>query len=113
MPNILKLTAVVTAVDILTPVRLNKTPLLGGDGREAKYSIPTLPLTSVFKLQGHPSQSATEPAEADTGWADIATINATAAQAGEIADLPGWIRVNVTTADADGPDVAVYLEGVQ
>lgn len=113
MPNILKLTAVVTSVDILAPVRLNKTPLLGGDGREAKYSIPTLPLTGVFKLQGHPSQEASTPAEDDAGWADLLTVNASAAQAGELSDLPGWIRVNVTTADADGPDVAVYLEGVQ
>lgn len=113
MPNILKLTADVTAVDILAPVRLSKTPLLGGAGRECKYSIPTLPLTGVFKLQGHPSPGAETPAEGDAGWADIATIDANADQAGEIADLPGWIRINVTTADADGPDVAVYLEGVQ
>lgn len=113
MPNIQKLTVVVTAVDILAPVRLNKTPLLGGQGREAKYSIPTLPITGVFKLQGHSSPEATAPAEDDDGWTDLLTVNASAAQAGEISDLPGWIRANVTTADGDGPDVAVFLEGVQ
>ena len=34
MTNIVKLTVNVTAVDILTPVLLDKTPLAGGAGRE-------------------------------------------------------------------------------
>lgn len=113
MPNILKLAADVTAADIGAPVRLGRTPLLGGQGREAKYSIPVLPITGVFKLQGHLSASASAPAEDDTGWYDVLTVNATSDQAGEIADLPAWVRVNTTTADADGPDVDVFLEGVQ
>lgn len=113
MPNILKLTADVTAVDIGAPVRLGRTPLLGGQGREAKYSIPVLPITGVFKLQGHDSTDSTAPAENDAGWYDVLTVNDSTAQVGEIADLPAWIRVNTTTADADGPDVDVFLEGVQ
>lgn len=113
MPNIKKLIASVATVNAGTPQRLNTTPLQGGHGREAKYSIPVLPLTGVFKLQGHDSAEAAAPASNDTGWYDVLTIDASAGQVGEIADLPSWIRTSTTTADADGPDVAVYLEGVQ
>lgn len=120
MTNIVKLTVDVTAVDILTPVLLDKTPVAGGAGREAIVRVPTAPLTSVFKLQGHDGHGInngdgtwTPPAENDAGWADVATINATSEKIIEVADLPRWIRANVTTLDADGPDVLVYIEGVQ
>jgi hypothetical protein len=52
MSNILKIAAVVTSVAKGAALALNGTPLLGGAGREAKYSIPDLPLTSTVKLQG-------------------------------------------------------------
>lgn len=114
MTNIVKLTVNVTAVDILTPVPLDKTPVAGGAGREGILHVPVAPLTSVFKLQGHGGNgSQTAPAEDDTGWTDVATINATSEKIIEVADLPRWIRANVTTLDADGPDVPVYIEGVQ
>lgn len=118
MSNILKIAAVVTSVDIGTPIALDKTPLLGGAGREGKYSIPVLPLTGVFTLQGAPKNTADGlpsrvPAEDSTEWTTLLTVNASTDRVGEIADLPDYIRWNTTTADADGPDVVVYLEGVQ
>lgn len=112
MSNLKTLTVDVTAVDIGTPERLNVTPLQGGQGREAMYHVPVLPLTSVFKLQGHDSPEADAPAENDAGWYDLATIDKDSEKMGEIR-LPAWIRWNTTTLDADGPDVLVYLEGVQ
>lgn len=114
MSNTLKLTADVTAQAILTPVALNTTPLLGGAGREAILRIPVLPLTGVFSIEGAPTDpdTGTVPIEASTTWAEIVEIDASSEQIQEI-ELPDWIRINVTTADGDGPDVLCYLEGVQ
>ena len=114
MSNILKLTADVTAVDILTPVALNTTPLLGGAGREAILDIPVLPLTGVFSIEGAPTDpdTGTVPIEGSALWTEIVEIDASSDQKQQI-ELPDWIRINVTTADGDGPDVPCYLEGVQ
>jgi hypothetical protein len=121
MSNIKKLVIDVTAVDIGTPLHLNETPLAGGEGREAKYQLNALPLTSVIAIQGNNKQgtavgtgaSYTPPAENDTGWETILTLNSASDRVGEIPDLPRWLRASVTTADADGPDVILFLEGVQ
>lgn len=114
MPNIIKLTADVTTVNAGAAVALRKTPLLGGEGREGKYSIPTLPLTSTVKVQGAPATaSGGIPASNDPNWADLLTITSSSSQAGEIPDLPEYIRYSTTVLDADGPTVAIYLEGVQ
>lgn len=118
MSNKLKIDAVVTSVDIGTPIALNTTPLLGGAGREAKYSIPVLPLTSTVKLQGASKVSSDGlashvPDEDSTDWTDLLTITSASDHEGEIADLPDYIRWNTTVLDADGPNVAIFLEGVQ
>lgn len=110
--NTLKLTVDVTAVDIGVPVALDKTPLLGGEGREGILRIPVLPITGVFTLQGAPKQPGGDaPAEGSSDWATLLTIDANAEHQYEVADLPNFIRWNTTTADGDGPDVLVYLEG--
>lgn len=114
MPNIQSIPADVTTVNNGAAIALNKTPLLGGQGREAKYSIPVLPLTSTVKLQGAPATaSGGVPAANDPNWADLLTITSASAQVGELADLPEFIRYSTTVLDADGPVVTIYLEGVQ
>lgn len=115
MSNILEITAVVTSVDIGTPQACDTTPLLGGSGREAKLSIPVLPLTSTVKLQGAPlidASTGIAPVEGSDLWEDIVTITSTSGQVQQI-ELPEQIRWNTTVLDADGPDVKLYLEGVQ
>lgn len=116
--NKLNLNIVVTAVDIGAPVALNSTPLLGGAGREAKWSMPVLPITSVIKLQGATKVTTDglaghAPVEASTDWYDIMTLDVNSKHEGEIADLPDYIRWNTTTLDADGPNIEFWLEGVQ
>lgn len=107
------ITAVVTAADILGVEELSTTPFSGGHGRKAILNVPTLPLTGVIELQGHPvTADGLAPAEASTGWALIAEIDSTSVHMQEI-ELPVWIRYEITTADVDGPDVPLYLEGIQ
>lgn len=115
MENILKLTVVVTSVDIGTPVELDETPLLGGQGRKAILRMPVNTVTGVFKLQGNSRDPDTKavPAEDDSGWTDILSVAAATTVPTQEIELPEFIRWNVTTADADGPDVLVYLEGIQ
>ena len=114
MSNITAITADVTTVNAGDAIPLNKTPLLGGHGREAKYSIPDLPLTATVKLQGAPATAAGGvPASNDPAWADLLTITSASPQAGELPDLPEFIRYSTTVLDADGPAVSIYLEGVQ
>jgi hypothetical protein len=113
MPNILKITTVVTAQDILNVTTLNTTPLQGGFGREAILRCPVLPLTSEIKVQGAGrTDSGDPPAEESDAWTDIVTLSSSSPHEQEI-ELPLYLRMNVTTADADGPDVTVYLEGIQ
>lgn len=114
MPNIIN---IVTALDITatgasTPVRLSKTPLLGGWGREGLLHLDA-PVggSGVVAVQGHPSTSKTAPATGDSGWATIATLNAASPLLQEIADLPNWIRINVTTAGTG--TLTATLEGIQ
>lgn len=114
MSNILTITASVATVNNGDPIHLNETPLAGGHGREAKVHVPTRPLTSVVELQGHgETADKAAPAGASDGWETLATIEDDTAQVFELADLPAWIRYSTTTLDADGPDVAIVLEGVQ
>lgn len=114
MSNILKITADVTTVNKGDPIALDKTPLLGGAGREGILNIPVLPLTGVLKLQGAPANATgAAPGASSTDWTDLVTIDSTSDQVQQIDDLPRWIRYSTTTLDADGPDVDMYLEGVQ
>jgi hypothetical protein len=114
--NTLKITAVVTSVDIGTPVELDETPLLGGAGREAKYQfVSALPITSTVLIQGAGIDPDTMemPVEGSGLWETLLTLTSASDLAGEIADLPQFIRWNTTVLDADGPDIELLLEGVQ
>lgn len=119
--NIKKLTISVATAEIGTPLHLNETPLAGGQGREAKYQLNAAPITGVVELQGSDAigtpvgsgASYDPPAEDDDSWTTIMTLDSDSELVGEIEDLPRWLRASTTTADADGPDVILYLEGVQ
>lgn len=109
----IKLTAVVTAVDIGTPVAMDATPFLGGKGRNAILSIPTLPGTSTVLIQGAPKTSTgAEPVEGDASWTTLATLTSASEKQFEI-ELPDFIRWNTTVLHAAAPNVIVYIEGVQ
>ncbi len=107
-----KIQAVVTSVDIGTPIALAATPLLGGAGRNGILRCPVLPLTSTVKIQGAPLidvDTGVAPAEDSDKWADLATVTSTSEHQSEIV-LPDFIRWNTTVLDADGPDVFFYVE---
>ena len=113
MPMLKTLTAVVTDVANGTPEKLNVSPFMGGQGRNAILNVPTLPLTSTVLLQGHPATATgAAPAGDSTGWATITTITSASARVQEIA-LPLWVRYRTSVLDADGPDVLLHLEGIQ
>lgn len=111
MPIVQKLTAVVTTVDIGTPVELNGTPL--GQGREALLFTPTLPLTSTIKLQTADNDPSTKdvPAEDSTQWTDVVTVTSADDFVQVVEGLKRFVRWNTTVLDADGPNVALYLVG--
>ena len=112
MSKVQKLTAVVTSVDIGTPVALDATPLLGGAGKMGVLRIPVLPLTSTVKVQGAPKidpDTGIAPVEGSSAWEDLATITSASDQVQEI-ELPDLIRWNTTVLDADGPDVDLFIE---
>lgn len=114
MPMIIKLATAqaVTATGAAAPVRLDKTPFLGGQGHEALcYLDAPVGGAGVVKIQGHASDSATAPLTADVGWYDVLTLNSASGLSNEIADLPQWIRSNVTTVGTG--TVNITLEGVQ
>lgn len=111
-----------TAVDILTPVLFDSTPLLGGKGRTAFLNLKIAPVAGVFKLQGHNSVAARDasgavvaPLEGDAGWFDIETVNAATAASNPMREfvLPVWLRVNVTTLQAGATDYPVVIEGIK
>lgn len=114
MTMIATLTVVVTAADIGTPVAMDATPLLGGKGRNAIFEQITPTVTAAFKIQGAPKDaSGNMPAEDDESWYDIMTVTAASAIQKIEAELPDFVRWNVGTLDADGPDVNVVVTGVQ
>lgn len=113
MSMILEINAVVTPVDIGTPQSLDATPLLGGQGRNAILHVPELPITSTVLLQGAGKDAdGAAPAEDSEDWETLATITSVSDPLQEI-ELPDFIRWNTTVLDADGPNVRMYLEGVQ
>ena len=114
MPNIVNLSSALTltGLSIGTPVRLGKTPLLGGDGREGVLSQDAaIGGAGTVLIQGHPSQSATAPGSGDAGWYTIATLTSASRLVQELADLPSWIRPNVTVIGTG--TVTLTLAGVQ
>ena len=89
----------ITATGIQTAQRLNKTPFLGGQGRNALLHLQAaVGGAGVIKVQGHDSPSATAPASGDSGWYDVVTLNSASPLEQELQDLPAWIRLNITTA---------------
>lgn len=113
MTMLTTLTAVVTSVADGTGVKLNTTPFTGGHGRKAILRCPVLPLTSTVLVEGHPvTVNGIAPATDSAGWTTVATLTSTAATIQEI-ELPQYIRWGTTVADIDGPNVVVYLEGIQ
>lgn len=114
MPNILKIASALdlTGTGPAGPVRLGKTPLLGGHGREGILILESaIGGSGVVKIQGHPSRSHTAPADDDAGWVDVLSLNSASSRVQEIADLPAWVRANVTTAGTG--TATINLEGVQ
>lgn len=92
-----------------TIVKLNKTPLLGGWGREGLANLgDNTAVTTGVLLQGHeaPADGST-PAAGSSGWFTLLSAAANLAPVVEIADLPDFIR---TGAAATAP---ITLEGVQ
>jgi hypothetical protein len=110
MPNLATIPVPAT-VSAGAAVALNKTPLLGGQGREGKLSLPNGGLgTGVVQIQGAPRPVAGGvPANGD--YTTITTLNSSSAPMVEIADLPDFIRANVTTAPPAA--TSLILEGVQ
>lgn len=110
MPNLINI-PVPGTVSAGAAVALNKTPLLGGQGREGKLSLPNGGLGSgVVQLQGAP-KTATGAAPANGDYTTIMTLNSSTAAMVEVLDLPDYIRANVTTAPAAATNLV--LEGVQ
>lgn len=100
----------VTATSIGDPIRLNVTPFAGGMGREALLHIDA-PIggAGVVRLEGHNSPHAEAPAEDDSEWTTVVTLNSASPRVQEIPDLPAWIRVNVATVGTG--TVSARLEG--
>ena len=114
MPNAIKLAtaASITATGAGAAVRLNKTPLLGGQGREGILRLDAaVGGSGSIDIEGHASTGATAPGAADAGWAKLVTLTSASPLSQELADLPCWIRHNVKTAGTGA--VTITLEGVQ
>lgn len=90
-------------------IALDKTPLLGGEGREGLAHLgDNLAVTSGVLLQGHPGlASGAAPATGDAGWVTLLSGTTTQGAVVEIADLPKFVKLG---AAATGP---ITLEGVQ
>jgi len=102
MPN----TITVSGTNI---VALNKTPLLGGQGREGLAHLGgNESVTSGVLLQGHPGlATGATPSTGDAGWVTLLSGAAALGPVVEIADLPKFVKLG---AAATGP---ITLEGVQ
>lgn len=101
----------ITATAIGPGVRCNVSPFTGGQNRNALLiNNAAVGGAGVVKIQGNPSTSATAPADADAGWADIVSLVAASPLEQEIT-LPSWIRYNITTLGTG--TVTIALEGVQ
>ena len=90
-------------------VALNKTPLLGGEGREGLAHLGgNASVTTGVLMQGHPGlASGATPAAGDAGWVTLLSGAANLGPVVEVADLPKFVKLG---AAATGP---ITLEGVQ
>lgn len=113
MSMLLTITADVTTVNNGASQRLDTSPFMGGQGRKAILRVPVLPITSTVLLQGHPiTEDGLDPSAASSGWATVVTLTSTSPTIQEV-ELPYHVRYRTSVLDADGPDVLLYLEGVQ
>jgi len=101
----------ITATAIQAGIKLNKTPLLGGQGWSASLENQA-PVggAGVVLIQGHDQVGGSVPASGDAGWYTIATLNAAAPLVQEI-ELPNFIRTNVSVIGTG--TVTINLYGVQ
>ncbi len=90
-------------------VALDKTPLLGGEGREGLAHLgENAAVTTGVLLQGHPGlASGATPAAGDAGWVTLLSATATQGAVAEIADLPKFVKLGAAATDP------ITLEGVQ
>ena len=112
MPATLNLCTALTtgATGAQAGIRLNKTPLHGGFGREGMLQLAAAPASGATVLiQGHPSPLADTPASGSADWYTIATLTNSSKLRQEISDLPYWVRVNVSVSTAG--TVTIDLEG--
>jgi hypothetical protein len=91
-------------------IRLNRTPLHGGQGREGMLQLAAaVPAGATVLIQGHPSPLSDTPASGDAAWYTIATLTNASKLRQELSDLPYWARVNVSVSAAG--TVTIDLEG--
>lgn len=104
------MTQILTIPNDGTAVAMERTPHLGGHGRNAVAQLGANgSVTSGVILQGHNGLPADgTPAQGDSGW--FALLSGVAGGNGptaEIADLPHWVR---TGSAATAP---VKIQGIQ
>lgn len=86
MPNVK--TILITEV----AVRMDKTPLLGGSGREAKLDLgANVGVATGVLLEGNNTNTDKGAAAPTTGWTTLLSAPQTSPIV-EIADLPAWVR---------------------
>lgn len=104
------MTQIITIPSDETAVAMDRTPHLGGHGRNAVAQLGANgSVTSGVILEGHngmPSDG--EPAEDDDGWFTLLSgVAGGHGPTAEIADLPHWVR---SGAAATAP---VKIQGIQ
>jgi hypothetical protein len=111
--RLVTLAADVTTVNNGAATALNRTPLLGGAGKECRAFCPVLPLTSTVLVQGAPRidpDTGVAPVAGSSLWTTLATFTSASAQVQSIDDAPDLIRYRTSVLDADGPVVNVHIE---
>ena len=88
-------------------IRMDKTPLLGGAGREAKLNLgANVGVASGVLLEGNNTNANEGDAAPSTGWTTLLSAPQTAPTL-QINDLPAWVRSGAALTSP------VVVEGVQ
>lgn len=99
----------VNADETIGPIRMNPSPFMGGEGRNAILALEApIPASGSIVVQGHEGPDL--PASNSPEWTTIVTLSPTSDRRTEIA-LPAWIRLNVGATGTG--NVRITLEGVQ